>query len=661
MTLEAPSDAAGPPAPATGSGTTEGPTRRLIAVPGVLTPLSEGDVRLHIHPVTALAQLDTLTATLRTFRQVESVAVDAVAGEVVQLVVRLREPLALGGQLRTRLGSAVVAVHLTDGHLDVELDPGRSWLVDPPTDGPAAPAHGGPTRAVAPLVQDSPATRRGTESAAPEAPAPDRRRPQIRASRGAETPAAPAVDPRTPAPTRAPLTRMAPPSVPAATAASRAAGAPPRNDLAADVLARNVLDAIPDTSVLVLDTSMHFRAVAGTALNRSGFPREALLGRPAREALPVLPWDLVEPACRAALQGDASAHEFETLDHAAVFEATVSPVRDASNGTGAVLVLRDVTSRRRDAAVIADADEMFELSFARAPIGKAIVAPDGHLLKVNTAFCRLLGQDEATLLADDFRAITHPDDLDTDEALLNETLEGVRDGYVLEKRYLHAEGHAVHAQLSVAIVREADGAPRWFVAQVVDVTRRHQLEEELRHGTDNDALTGLWNRSRLDVELGLRAQESRRYGVGASLLSIDLDDFARVHGVLGRSRGDAFLRTVANVLRATVRDCDHCAHTDKDEFVVLLPHTPSAGATIVAERIGEALRGCDAPGLPPGFLRASIGVAELVPGMTAERWLRHAEEAQRSAKRAGGGRFALGTGPDADVPAPADAVLPADA
>jgi diguanylate cyclase (GGDEF)-like protein/PAS domain S-box-containing protein len=429
-------------------------------------------------------------------------------------------------------------------------------------------------------------------------------------------------------------------------------------DLAADVLARNVLDAIPDTSVLVLDAGMRFRAVAGTALGRLGFPREALLSRDAREALPIVPWDVLEPPCRAALQGDASALEFETLDHAALFEATVSPVRDTANGTGAVLVLRDVTAGRRDAAVIADADEMFELSFARAPIGKAIVAPDGALLKVNAALCRLLGHDEATLLARDLRGLGHSEDADLDESLLAETLEGRRDGWAVEKRFVHADGHVLHTQLSVALVREADGKPRWFVAQVVDVTRRRQLEEELRNGTENDALTGLWNRSRLDVELGLRAQESRRYGVGASLLALDLDGFGQVNELLGEQRADALLRTVASVIRSTVRDCDHCARPEADQFVVLLPHTPSQGAGIVAERIAAALARCDAPGLPPGFLKASIGVAEIVPGMTAERWMHHAVEARRSAKRAGGGRAVFGTGPDAD-PVPGAPALPA--
>ena len=209
---------------------------------------------------------------------------------------------------------------------------------------------------------------------------------------------------------------------------------------------------------------------------------------------------------------------------------------------------------------------------------------------------------------------------------------------------LAAVGVALGLSISQAISWESAFAG---VRKTVDGTDKElrQLEEELRHGAERDALTGLWNSSRLDVELGLRAQEARRYGVGASLLSIDLDRFAVVDETLGRTRGDAFLRTVANAIRSSVRDCDHCARADGDAFVVLLPHTPADGATIVAERIGEALRACDAPGLPPGFLRASIGVAELVPGMTAERWMRHAEEARRAAKRDGGGRSVLAGGP----------------
>ena len=113
---------------------------------------------------------------------------------------------------------------------------------------------------------------------------------------------------------------------------------------------------------------------------------------------------------------------------------------------------------------------LFETSFADAPIGMCLVGPDGRFLKVNPALCALFGRAEPELLATDFQHITHPDDLASDLALLQETLDGTRSGYTLEKRYLHADGSVIAAVLAVSLVRDAHGAPAHFISQIADLT-----------------------------------------------------------------------------------------------------------------------------------------------------------------------------------------------
>ncbi len=68
--------------------------------------------------------------------------------------------------------------------------------------------------------------------------------------------------------------------------------------------------------------------------------------------------------------------------------------------------------------------EVFETAFTHAAIGMALVGPDGRFLKLNQAFCQLVGYEPTVLLASDFQTITHPDDLDADLALLNQLVAG---------------------------------------------------------------------------------------------------------------------------------------------------------------------------------------------------------------------------------------------
>ncbi|HEY6878929.1 MAG TPA: PAS domain S-box protein, partial [Polyangiales bacterium] len=80
---------------------------------------------------------------------------------------------------------------------------------------------------------------------------------------------------------------------------------------------------------------------------------------------------------------------------------------------------------------------LFESAFRDAAIGMALVALDGQWLKVNDAVVALLGYSREQLLATDFQALTHPDDLASDLALLNQLVAGEIPSYQIEKRYLH--------------------------------------------------------------------------------------------------------------------------------------------------------------------------------------------------------------------------------
>jgi two-component system, OmpR family, phosphate regulon sensor histidine kinase PhoR len=127
----------------------------------------------------------------------------------------------------------------------------------------------------------------------------------------------------------------------------------------------------------------------------------------------------------------------------------------------------------------AEAEDLWRLMLQHSPIGMAVVHLDGRLLMVNRAFCEMLGYSQAELLQRGFQELTHPDDLDVDLALFQRALAGEIDSYRIRKRYLHAEGHVVWGDLSVALVRDPDDTPRHFISQILDVTEQRANEERL--------------------------------------------------------------------------------------------------------------------------------------------------------------------------------------
>jgi diguanylate cyclase len=133
-----------------------------------------------------------------------------------------------------------------------------------------------------------------------------------------------------------------------------------------------------------------------------------------------------------------------------------------------------------DDARLREAEQRFRVAFENAPIGKALVAPDGRFLRVNTSLSEIVGYPPDVLLTRTFQDITHPEDLDADVEQVRRLLTGEIRTYSIEKRYLHAAGHVLWVNLSVALVRDDDSVPLYFIAQVQDVTARRRTEDALR-------------------------------------------------------------------------------------------------------------------------------------------------------------------------------------
>lgn len=140
----------------------------------------------------------------------------------------------------------------------------------------------------------------------------------------------------------------------------------------------------------------------------------------------------------------------------------------------------DICERKRVEARLQESEERFRTAMRSSAAGMAIVSLDGRLVEVNAALCRIFGYSEAELLALDPRALTFSEVADENPAVSKALVDGEIDVHECEKLYRHADGHAIWGLRMVSLVRDGDGTPRYFVAQVHDITERKQVEAALR-------------------------------------------------------------------------------------------------------------------------------------------------------------------------------------
>lgn len=137
-------------------------------------------------------------------------------------------------------------------------------------------------------------------------------------------------------------------------------------------------------------------------------------------------------------------------------------------------------------------DQQFSNAFEHAAIGMTLIGIDSRRLKVNTAFCQMLGYSEAEMLARTIHDLTHPDDIEWDLEQRRRALAGEIESFHTEKRYIHKDGHIVWGYMSCSLVRDEDRKPLRFIAQIQDITERKQTEQVLRESEERfRALTAL--------------------------------------------------------------------------------------------------------------------------------------------------------------------------
>ena len=124
--------------------------------------------------------------------------------------------------------------------------------------------------------------------------------------------------------------------------------------------------------------------------------------------------------------------------------------------------------------------QRFHAYFDQSIVGLAITSLEKGWVEVNDALCATLGYTRDELHQKTWAELTHPEDLAPDLAEFNRMLAGEINGYAMDKRFIHRDGHVVHTRLAVSHVRKPDGNIDYVVAMVEDISERKQAEAALR-------------------------------------------------------------------------------------------------------------------------------------------------------------------------------------
>jgi diguanylate cyclase (GGDEF)-like protein len=108
-----------------------------------------------------------------------------------------------------------------------------------------------------------------------------------------------------------------------------------------------------------------------------------------------------------------------------------------------------------------------------------------------------------------------------------------------------------------------------------------------------DSLTGCYNRNVFYTELQSEISRAERYKMPLSIMEFDIDHFKKVNDTYGHDTGDRVLKELAGLVKQLLRSSDTFARTGGEEFVLLIPHTSSADAHRLAEKLRKAIEAFD--------------------------------------------------------------------
>lgn len=222
--------------------------------------------------------------------------------------------------------------------------------------------------------------------------------------------------------------------------------------------------------------------------------------------------------------------------------------------------------------------------------------------------------------------------------------EAKSSGSVINKEIILTTKDGIKKDLNISLseMNYGNTAINGYVITAKDITEKKKLETELKSKNTQlkklaitDSLTQLYNVRHFRTQLsGELKRLKRNPGRALSLLMIDVDHFKELNDTEGHQVGDDLLRSLAQVIKACIReDIDTGFRYGGDEFVLILPDTDKEKAAVVSERIQKQFSA-----FKFGKTSLSIGITDALDSDDEESLIKRADEAMYLSKKAGKAR-----------------------
>lgn len=331
-------------------------------------------------------------------------------------------------------------------------------------------------------------------------------------------------------------------------------------------------------------------------------------------------------------------------------------LRDAA-GRPVYLVgsLREVTSQRRQSREQARQHDILRIALSSLGAGIVTTDTDGRVQWMNPVAERMLDRHRAEVQGRPLEQVILLADGEDPTPLVDSVRQCLHHG-----RVMGLGGDALLVPLSdgeraleceVRPIRDEHGETYGCVLVLHDVTEGRARSRELSYLAAHDQLTGLINRREFENRLRVLNERAHDAGNAHSVLVVDLDRFKPVNDRGGHAAGDELLRSLAQLLRHSLRDVDTVARIGGDEFAVILTHCPAQQGVEIARQLCAAIGEFRFRYADETFtVGASIGMAVIDGGWQGiEELLRAADAACYRAKQAGRGCVRLGRHEDVEL------------
>jgi PAS domain S-box-containing protein len=245
---------------------------------------------------------------------------------------------------------------------------------------------------------------------------------------------------------------------------------------------RHILDATGE-AIWIIDAEGKTTYINQRTAEMLGYRAEEILGRSAFDFLFEEDFAEAQSHYQRIQQGTQEQHNWRWRGkndrELWVFARTNPIVGENGQFQGAIGIFTDITNRGQGQEAHTQSDSLFQATFNQAAVGIAHVSTDGQWLLVNQKLCDIVGYTPEELRERTFQDITHPDDLNADLEYVRQMLASEIQTYSIEKRYIRKDGSQIWINLTVSLVREPTGEPKYFISVIENIHERKQAEEAL--------------------------------------------------------------------------------------------------------------------------------------------------------------------------------------